>query len=145
MNIGYGATGSSPALAERIGYFRPGIDRSLMNRDALYTTGVARVRELGEGYAPPSVPTFTLAGGDILERMGAFMDAGVERGDFTPHNRRVAMAVGGVICAADGVAREASEEELYERERTAFVALARTGETRTLIASLLGVRPRDDS
>ena len=143
MNIGYGATGSSPALAERLGYFRPGIDAGVMNRDALYATAVARLRELGAGYAPPAPPAFTLAGGDILERMRGFMDAGVERGDFTPHNRTTAMAVASVICAADGSARAASEDELYARERDAFVHLARTPETRALIASLLGVAPAE--
>ena len=139
LNIGYGATGSSPALAERLRYFRPATDVSLMNRDGLYTTGVARLRALATDYVAPGTPTFTLAGGRLLERMRTYMDEGVERGDFTAHNRTVAMEVASVVCADDGVARAASEDELFAREREAFVRLARTDETRAQIASLLGV------
>ena len=139
MNLGYGATGSSPALAERLRYFRPGIDASVMNRDRLYGAGVARLRELARGYLPPTPPRATLPGGDIRARMRAFMDEGVERGDFTAHNRTVALAIGSVITSDTEEAIEVDENTLYERERAAFVSLARTRETRAAIAALLGV------
>jgi len=138
MNIGYGATGSSPALATKLRYFRPDADTSVMNRDRLYTAGVARLRELAPGYAPPSPARATLPGGDIRERMDAFMSEGVERGDFTPHNRTVALTIGRVITSDTAEAIAVSEEELYARERAGFVELARTSETRALIAQLLG-------
>jgi len=138
MNIGYGATASSPALAARLAYYRDDIDQCLMNRDRLYTTGVERLRTLAADYRPPDATPFPLAGGDILERMQAFMDKGVERGDFSTHNRTVAMAIAGVTCTADGSAAEVSESDLFTREREAFIALARTPETRRLITGLLG-------
>ena len=138
MNLGYGRTGSSPALAERLRYFRPGTDASVMNRDYLYTRGVTRLRALAPDYAPPAPPRATLPAGDIRERMDAFMSAGVERGDFTPHNRTVALAIGSIVTSDDPTPQEASEDELYARERAAFVDLARTADTRALIADLLG-------
>ena len=141
MNLGYGATGSSPALAERLRYFRPGTDASVMNRDRLYSAGVARLRELAAGYSPPSRPSVTLPGGDIRARMRAFMDAGVERGDFSAHNRTVALAIGGVITSDSGEAETLEERALYARERAAFVDLARAAPTREAIASLLGASP----
>lgn len=138
MNIGYGTTASSPALAARLGYFRDGIDQSLMNRDRLYSAGVERLRQLTTDYRAPDIATLPQAGGDILVRMQAFMDEGVERGDFTEHNRTVAMGIAGVICSTDGSTGEVTEDALFTRERDAFVALAKTSETRALITGLLG-------
>ncbi len=142
MNLGYGATGSSPALARRHRYFDDSRDTAVINRDRLYLEGVKRLRELAIGYQAPSVPEFTLAGGDIRERMQSFMDAGVERGDFTPHNRRVALTIGQVITGDDGKSRSASEDELFQREREGFVALAQTSETKKAIEAVLGISSR---
>ncbi|NND89404.1 MAG: 3-hydroxyacyl-CoA dehydrogenase [Granulosicoccus sp.] len=137
MNLGYGATASSPQLAERLRYFDPAIDVSVMNRDRLYTRSVRALDALGQDYSPPVDAQFELAGGDCLERMSAFMDAGVKRGDFFAHDRTVAMQIAGVMCSDDGQAVPASEQDLYDRERAAFIRLAKTPETRARIHSLL--------
>jgi len=137
MNIGYGATGSSPALAARLAYYRPDVDKSVMNRDRLYSTSVAQVRALANGYQTPAEPEVKLAGGDSLARMNQFMDDGIARGDFFPHDKRVAMQIASVMCSDDGQARTVSEEELYARERAAFIQLAQTPQTRERIHHLL--------
>lgn len=139
MNLGYGATGSSPALSQRLRYFAPERDQAVINRDRLYQAGVSKLRELANGYRAPEPAVLTLAGGDIRDRMRAFMDAGVERGSFTAHNRTVAMTIGKVITSADGVARDIDEDEAYAREREGFVSLAQSDETRKSIERLLGV------
>lgn len=137
MNLGYGATASSHRQAERLQYFRPDKDIFVMNRDRLYAQSIKALDCLTEQYTPPDVPVFELAGGDILERMQQFMDEGIRRGDFFTHDKSVAMQIASVICSEDGVARSVSEQQMYERERAAFVKLAQTPQTRARIHSLL--------
>ena len=140
LNLGYGATGSSPPLAAKLNLFLPERDEALINRDRLYARSVARLRELADGYAPPAPPSFELAGGDLLGRMDAFMADGAARGDFTEHDRTVAMTIASVFCASPGAGATdgLDERAMYARERAGFVELARTPETRAAIRRLLG-------
>jgi len=137
MNVGYGATGTSPQQATRIAYYRDGVDSQVINRDRLLPAAISAVKALQNGYAPPAIPTFKLAGGDILQRMQAFMDKGVSAGNFTPHDATTAMEVATIVCADDGIETTVSEDDLYQRERQAFVRLAKTAETRARIEHLL--------
>ena len=140
MNIGYGATASSPELAQPMQYFRADHDIAVMNRDRLYTLATRELDAMQDAYAPLLEPKFRLAGGDILERMAAFMDKGIGKGDFYLHDKTVAMAVASIICSADGVECDASEQMLYDGERAAFIGLARTPETHERISALLSGR-----
>lgn len=137
MKLGYGATASSPKTAERLMYFKPNHDVEIMNRDRLYARSIQELAALAENYSPKSKPEFKLAGGDILERMAAFMDEGVAKGDFFPHDKTVAMEIATIMCSDDGVEQDASEQDLYKRERDAFIRLAKTPETRARIYGLL--------
>ena len=137
MNLGYGALATSPALATRLQYFRHERDVAVMNRDRLYCQGVETLDALAQDYVVPSAPAFTLAGGDILERMQSFMDDGIARGDFHPHDRTVAMQIASVICSEDGSETPLTEQDMYDRERAAFIRLAQTPQTRIRIESLL--------
>ena len=136
-NIGYGATGSSPKLAARLGYYRPEIDIELMNRDYLYRTAVEQLRLQSTDYEPAPMPAFKLAGGDIIERMTAFMDDGIARGEFFPHDKTVAMQIATVVCCDHAQGLPISEDELLQRERAAFLRLAKTPQTRARIHHLL--------
>ncbi len=137
MNLGYGAMASSPKTAERLQYYKPDNDVELMNRDRLYTRALQELQSLKSGYSVKLRPEFKLAGGDILERMATFMDEGVARGDFYPHDKTVAMEIATIMCSDDGSEVALSESDLYARERAAFIRLAKTPETRTRIYSLL--------
>lgn len=137
MNLGYGATASSPATAERLQYFKRGHDIEVMNRDRLYSRSIHELDALGAAYTPPDEPEFMLAGGDILQRMSDFMDDGIARKDFFAHDKRVALEIASVICSDDGQQLQASEQDLYDRECAAFIRLAKTPETRARIHSLL--------
>jgi 3-hydroxyacyl-CoA dehydrogenase len=137
MNLGYGATASSPKTAERLKYYRPDTDVELMNRDRLYTRSIKELNALAVDYVAKPVPEFVLAGGDILERMSGFMDEGVARKDFYPHDKTVAMQIASIICSDDGSEQPVSEQDLYKREREAFVRLAKTPESRARINGLL--------
>ncbi|MFK7856255.1 MAG: 3-hydroxyacyl-CoA dehydrogenase NAD-binding domain-containing protein [Granulosicoccus sp.] len=137
MNLGYSAMASSPKTAERLKYFRPGHDTELMNRDRLYRQSLKVLESLAADYQAPDKPEFTLAGGDVLERMAAFMDDGISRKDFYPHDKTVAMQIATVMCADNGQEQSATEQDLYDRERAAFIRLAQMPETRERIYSLL--------
>ena len=137
INLGYGATASSPQSAERLQYYKPGHDQWVMNRDRLYAGAIQALDALADNYTAPEVPGFELAGGDILQRMAAFMDEGMERGDFFAHDKTVAMQIASVMCSEDGRSPPVDEKAMYERERSAFVALARTPQTRARIYSLM--------
>jgi len=137
MNVGYGATATSPDLAQRLTYYREEVDDQVINRDRLFSTAVDAVKNLQTGYKPPPVPKFKLVGGDMLVRMRAFMEEGVGKGQFTPHDLTVAMQVASIVCADDAVEVEVSEDDMYKRERDAFVHLAKTAESRARIEHLL--------
>jgi len=137
MNLGYGATASSHRQAERLHYYRSAMDSHVMNRDRLYSQSIAMLDKLSEQYTLPEEPQFKLASGDILERMGRFMDDGIARGDFFAHDKTVAMGIASVMCSSDGQAQSASEQQMYDRERAAFIELAKTAQTRARIDSVL--------
>ncbi len=139
MNIGYGASGTSPELSTRLAYFNPEADSTVINRDRLYNEGLDKLRALAPNYTPTAEPAIELAGGDGLQRMADFMDKGVASGDFYPHDKTVAMQIAAVICSEDGVQTAASEDDLYARERENFIKLAQTPETRARIHHVLHV------
>ena len=140
MNVGYGTTGTSPDLAERLTYYRSDVDEQVINRDRLFATAVDAIKKLQTGYKPPAEPKFKLAGGDSLVRMRTFMEEGVGKGHFTLHDLTVAMEVATIVCADDGVEVSVSEDDMYKRERDAFVRLAQTTESRARIEHLLAGR-----
>ncbi len=137
MNLGYGATASSPQSAGKLQFFKPEHDQWVMNRDRLYTQSILALDALCADYQAPERPVFELASGDILQRMAQFMDEGIERGDFFAHDKTVAMGIGSVICSADGQPERVPDADMYQRERDAFIALAKTPETRERIHALL--------
>ena len=137
MNLGYAATGSSPQLSARMQYFREGHDETVMNRDRLLPRAIALVGELQDGYAAPAEPLATLASPKLHAKMDSFMQEGVSRGDFMPHDRTVAMEIAGIVLRGDGDGATASEHDLYARERRAFINLCQTAETHARIASML--------
>ena len=137
MNLGYAATGSSPQLSARMQYFRDGHDETVMNRDRLLPRAIALVGELQDGYAAPAKPVATLASPDLHAKMDSFMQEGVSRGDFMPHDRTVAMEIAGIVLRGNGDGETASEHDLYARERRAFINLCQTPETHARMASLL--------
>ena len=137
MNIGYGATGSSPQLSARMMYFRDGHDETVMNRDRLLPRAIEMIGEMQDGYRPPAVPVAQLADGALADKMEEFMQQGIDRGDFFPHDKTVAMAIASVMLRGDGDGESADESELYARERAAFITLSKTPETLARIRTML--------
>ena len=137
MNIGYGATGSSPQLSARMMYFRDDHDETVMNRDRLLPRAIEMIAEMQDGYKMPPPPVAQLADGGLAEKMEDFMQQGIDRGDFFPHDKTVAMAIASVMLRGSGDGETADEAALYARERAAFIRLAQTSETHDRIRTML--------
>ena len=137
MNIGYAATGSSPELSARLQYFRPDEDETIMNRDRLLPRAIALVGELAANYQPPQPPKAQLATASLADKMADFMQAGVDKGDFMPHDKTTAMAIASIMVQSAGDAADVDEDTLYARERAAFISLAKTAPTYQRISSML--------
>jgi len=139
MNLGYGASGSSPELSERLAYFDSSKDSVIINRDRLYCAAIEKLSSLAVDYKAPAEPEFRLAGGDLLSRMTGFMDKGIASGDFFAHDKTVAMHIAKVMCDDSGESRSVSEDDMYARERENFVKLAQTPQTRARIHHVLHI------
>ncbi|MEL7301884.1 MAG: 3-hydroxyacyl-CoA dehydrogenase NAD-binding domain-containing protein [Pseudomonadota bacterium] len=137
MQVGYGKTGASPEEATPLKYFLEGRDSTVMNRDKLITTATARI-DGWSGYRPPEAPRFTLPGRSILAEMESFMDKGVAKGWFTPHNKTTAMEIATIVVNTDAdTPHEQSEQDMLDRERAAFLRLAKTPESKARIDGVL--------
>ena len=137
MNLGYAATGSSPELAAKMQYFRNGHDETVMNRDRLLPRAIQLVGEMAPNYTAPLPPIAQLAPASLREKMDSFMQDGVERDDFMPHDKTVAMSIASIMVADTGDGQAIDEDGLYARERAAFLSLAKTPQTLTRISAML--------
>ena len=137
MQVGYARTGTSPEQAASMQYYLKDRDVSVMNRDKLVDLAINAVHELRDGYETPAAPTFTLPGNALLDEMSAFMDKGIADGLFFPHDKTVAMAVATIVVSDTPEETHATEDEMFARERRAFINLAQTAETEARIVSML--------
>ena len=138
MQIGYGRTGSSPQLSAKFEYFRDGHDISVMSRDRLLAQAIQEVQHSVADYQAVAEPEVRLASYSLIAKMDSFMQDGVDKGMFSAHNKTVAMAIATIIVADEDQAPESDEQALYDRERRAFLQLARTPESAAMIADMLG-------
>ncbi|MEM9853829.1 MAG: 3-hydroxyacyl-CoA dehydrogenase NAD-binding domain-containing protein [Pseudomonadota bacterium] len=142
MQVGYGKTGASPEAASKLRYFLPDHDRSVMNRDKLISEATAAIEAMTPAYQAPPEPHFLLPGRSILARMESFMDDGLAKGWFSPHNKTTAMEIATIVVNVEGEAPlEQSEQDLLDRERAAFLRLAKTPQTRARIEGMLSGVP----
>ena len=137
MQVGYGRTGTSPELSAKFQYFRADHDVRIISRDRLLPLAIETAVQMQAGYTPPVEPEVRLASFDLLDKMDAFMTEGVDRGDFAAHNKTVAMQIATIIVADEGQDSASSEQALYDRERRAFLNLAKTDKTGRWIAAML--------
>ena len=138
MNIGYGRTGTSPKLAAELGYFRPNLDRQVINRDRLVQASLKSISNLVNDYNPPEKPTFHWVGRGPFEQMKKFLQERHSKGQLTAHDVVVGTEIarivtGGDIQPIDGI----TENELYAAERSAFVTLSKTEATLARITHML--------
>jgi 3-hydroxyacyl-CoA dehydrogenase len=108
-----------------------------MNRDRLLTRAITLIGQMQDNYSAPQKPLLKFAENSLFEKMSDFMQTGVERGNFMPHDKVVAMTIAGVMIDTDGQNSEATENIMYARERDAFIKLAKTECTYERISSML--------
>ena len=138
MNIGYGKTGSSPQQAAELAYFRPGLDRQVMNRDRLLTSACQAIDDLCTGYTIPDLPTFSWCGAVPFGAMSRLLQEKQRAGQLMPHDVVVGTELARIVTGGEIDARnDVTEDELYAAERAAFLALAKTDATRARIAHML--------
>lgn len=138
MQIGYGKTGTSPETSAKLQYFLPDRDRAVMNRDKLITEATQEIEAMASDYTPPEPRGYILPGRALHAKMDKFMSDGIEKGWFTPHNKTTALAIGTIVVNMDSKnAITVTEQDLFDRERAAFLTLARTPETLARIQTML--------
>ncbi|MBL4893052.1 MAG: 3-hydroxyacyl-CoA dehydrogenase [Rhizobiaceae bacterium] len=139
--LGYSSTGTSPDMAAKLAYFEPERDRQVMNRDRLIGESRNAIKEMSGDYSPRSVPEFTLTGGDVFSAMVAFLEKGLSKGNFLPHDVMVATAVARIVTGGDESEKTGvSEKDMFRFERENFITLAKTAETKIRIESMLSGR-----
>ena len=138
MQIGYGKTGESPEQATKLRYFVPGHDETVMNRDKLITRATALLTDMAPGYTPPTPPKMILPGKAVFGKMEAFMADGLAKGWFKPHNKTTAMEIATIVVnTASHAPLEVTEQDMFDRERAAFLRLAKTPDTKRWITAML--------
>lgn len=138
MQIGYGQIGNSPDQSARMQYYLPDRDIEVLNRDKLLHIATTEMAKMQANYTPPTAPEFHLPGRAILTKMSDFMQKGIDDGLFHPHDKTVAMQVAEIVVNGAGDAPLiVSEQDMYDRERRAFLNLAKTPQTHARIATML--------
>ena len=136
--VGYGQTASSPDEASPLMYFLPERDRQVMNRDRLIEGARAALVDLSRDYKVRAKPEFQLAGGEAFSGMVEFLEKGVSKGMFFPHDLTVGTAVADIVTGgANSEKISVSEEAMFARERASFITLAKTENTLKRIKHLL--------
>ncbi len=144
MQVGYGKMGESPEQATKLRYFLADRDRSVMNRDKLITQASAWIAKMGQDYTPPTPQTYTLPGKAILQKMDDFMSDGVAKKWFLPHNKTTAMEIATIVVNTDSDEELiVTEQDMFDRERAAFLRLAKTPTTKKWINAMLAGEDRD--
>ena len=138
MQVGYGKTGESPEQAAKLRYFIPDHDETVMNRDKLITRATALLADMAPGYTPPTPLKLTLPGKAIFGKMEVFMADGLAKGWFKPHNKTTAMEIATIVVnTASDAPLEVTEQDMFDRERAAFLRLAKTPDTKRWITAML--------
>ena len=138
MQVGYGKTGQSPEQAAKLRYFIPDHDETVMNRDKLITRATALLADMAPGYTPPTPLKLTLPGKAVSGKMEVFMADGLAKGWFKPHNKTTAMEIATIVVnTASDAPLEVTEQDMFDRERAAFLRLAKTPDTKRWITAML--------
>jgi len=138
MNIGYGKIARSPLEAESLAMFREGIDTYVMNRDRLLDTAVQAVNEMAPGYEVETRAPLAMPGRQVWAEMRDWLQAASDKGHLTPHDVTTGAQIAMIVTGGDmDAGTELSENDLFDLERKAFVALGKTVQTRDRIRFML--------
>ncbi len=138
MNIGYGKTARSPLEAEPLAMFRDGVDSYIMNRDRLLATATDAALAMAPDYTVSRHGTLRMPGRDTWAEMQDWLAEAHAKGLLTPHDVTTGTQIGMIVTGGDiDAGTELTENDLFDLERKAFLALGRTTETRQRIEFML--------
>ncbi|NLH83266.1 MAG: 3-hydroxyacyl-CoA dehydrogenase [Phyllobacteriaceae bacterium] len=127
----------SAAEAKEMQILRPA-DGITMNRYRLLADAKAKALSMVEGYQPPEPPTFRLPGPSAAAALKLAVDGFWRQGKATDYDRVVSDAVAKVLTGADtDMLIELTEDDLFDLEREAFMALVKTPGTLARIEHML--------
>jgi len=138
MNVGYGKTARSPLEAEPLAMFRNGIDDYVMNRDRLLDTAIATALDMADSYSVKMRQSLPMPGRDVWQEMIHWLKKAASKGHLSPHDVTTGSQIAMIVTGGDvdgGVAM--SETDICALERTAFLTLAQTPETRVRVEHML--------
>ncbi|USG62215.1 3-hydroxyacyl-CoA dehydrogenase NAD-binding domain-containing protein [Sneathiella marina] len=134
MNIGMGRTATSPVLAKQQAMLRQN-DEFLMNRDRLLSSALTVLPNIKKAPARAPIP---LAGKPSFDKMQDWLNTAKDKGMIMAHDVTVGTEIGRIVSGGDcEPGTLASEQDLFNAERKAFLILAKTPETQARIVSML--------
>ncbi|MEW5918101.1 MAG: enoyl-CoA hydratase/isomerase family protein, partial [Gemmatimonadota bacterium] len=134
--ISMGTTSTSATEARRLGFLRDR-DRISMNRDRLLHDARLRVLSLAEDHVAEQPGTIRVLGKEALGNLHYGVWAMREANYITDHEVAIARKLAYVLSGGDGPPRDATEQDLLDLEREAFLSLLGTKETHERIAHML--------
>ncbi len=138
MNLGYGKTARSPLEAEPLAMYRKGTDDYVMNRDRLLQTAIDAALALSSDYHATQRPALEMPGRDVWQEMQDWLGKKQAGDHLTPHDVTAGVQLAMIVTGGDvDAGTTMTENEICDRERKAFLTLAKTDETRVRIAYML--------
>ncbi len=136
MNLGYGKTASSPLIARAQAMLRPH-DRHLINRDRILGAALAAIDDPASR-TPFDRPPLAMPGRPLFEDMVKWLEQSHADGKFLAHDVRVASELARIVTGGEiEPGTRWSEQDLFDAERRAFLALVQTDATRARIDGML--------
>ena len=136
MNLGYGVTTTSPALALEQAMLRDN-DRHEINRDRIYATARASILS-AKNQKPLIRNKLKMPGEPLFDSMLDWLNEELSEGKLMKHDYFVAREIAAIVSGGPiQPGTEFSERDFLIKERQAFLKLVQTKQTQERIVSLL--------
>ena len=135
--IGYGKTASSPMEAIPFKFLLEK-DKSVMNRNKLFSASQDLIKEKKDVYKPPKKPTFKLSGGQARDKMFQTLENLFKEKKILEHGMEVGKKLAFVLSGGNTtIDKELSEDDMYALELEAFIQLIQMEKTQARIKHTL--------
>ncbi|HEX7102391.1 MAG TPA: 3-hydroxyacyl-CoA dehydrogenase NAD-binding domain-containing protein [Nitrolancea sp.] len=135
-NIAMTQTSTSALDARNLGFLRPQ-DAISMNRDLLLADAKRAVLVLAPGYVAPQAATLPVLGQQAFGNLRYAVWSMHEAGQITEHEVLIGNQLALVLSGGDGPPHTATEQEILDLERQAFLRLISTRKTQERMAHML--------
>jgi 3-hydroxyacyl-CoA dehydrogenase len=136
MLIAMAQTSQSALEARKLGFLRSQ-DQITMNRERLLADAKRAVLELAPGYVRPVAPCIRTLGSEAIGNLRYAVWQMREAEQITEHEVQIGNELAYVLCGGDGPPHVATEEEILDLEREAFLRLIGTRKTQERMAHML--------